>query len=716
MASAEGIKAGSAYVEIGATDAPLRAVMKAAEDRVKSLATSLAVAGAGLGGLGAAITAPLGAAVASFASVGSELFSLSKATGISVESLSELQLAFPDFDTFSTGIVRFNKALYAATTGSEEALKSFQQLGLDPFELLQKSADEALGDVADRLAGLSSFAQREGAVLALFGRGGAPLVGALSQGREFIESRRGQARDLGLGLTTEGAAVAKEYSRSLSVLGLAMRQVGVNVGSALAPALTHFNELMTAGAAAVARLAKENPDLIQTLATGGAVLGAAGTGLVGLGLGVRLLGPGLSAVASGFSLLGSAGGAALSVFSALPVELRVAGLAAAAVVGAIDAAGGGLPRLGRLFGDLRDTATQSWRGVHDALAAGDLGLAGQVAFAGLRLGWAQLTGYFAEKWENFTGFFASSWVTIKQFASDALFYLQTSWAYATGVMQTSLAGVGVAWDATSAGVAATASLGAAALGAAASTFEVAWTVSLAGVSAAFAATSSGIAAVWETTLAGLKLATAGLAAAVGPLLDAVVKRGEVAAAVGAASAKQGTGLGGAIFGTLSDALGSAVSSALGKAAIGVAAAAATPEAIARAEAADAERRSRQLQLQEERDFLELQKQQNDEERAKAQQDLQDRLDALTTEAALAAQEAEAMRELDRQALAEKAGQGGLLPGKTDVAGTFNALAADLIGGKSATGLLVEGNAQRARQTEVLIDILNVGRDGGIEFA
>ena len=114
MADAKGVRAGSAYVELLADDSALQKGLKKAEQSVKQFGVSVGKIGAGLAGIGAAITAPLIAATNTFADTGSALNDMSDRTGVSVERLSELGFAAEQtgtsMETVEGGIRKMQRA------------------------------------------------------------------------------------------------------------------------------------------------------------------------------------------------------------------------------------------------------------------------------------------------------------------------------------------------------------------------------------------------------------------------------------------------------------------------------------------------------------------------------------------------------------------------------------------------------------------------------
>lgn len=125
MASSQGIKAGSAFIELLLNDDKLVKGLQKAGKKLKAFGDSIAGWGKKLMGIGSAITAPLVGFAKVFASGSKELQTLSQRTGISVAALSELayaaQLSGTDMETLEVGIKKMQKAIYQAATGSQQA-------------------------------------------------------------------------------------------------------------------------------------------------------------------------------------------------------------------------------------------------------------------------------------------------------------------------------------------------------------------------------------------------------------------------------------------------------------------------------------------------------------------------------------------------------------------------------------------------------------------
>ena len=92
----------------------------------------------------------------------------------------------------------------------------------------------------------------------------------------------------------------------------------------------------------------------------------------------------ISGVGSAIGILGSMLGALLS-----PIGLVIAGVGALAayLITSTDVGGQALGWLGDKFNSLKETALAAWKGIGDALAAGDIGLAAKILWLTLKLQW-----------------------------------------------------------------------------------------------------------------------------------------------------------------------------------------------------------------------------------------------------------------------------------------------------------------------------------------
>lgn len=212
----------------------------AAVSRVVSVFQSLTGVGgivsAAFGGL------TLGVALKSFADAGSELADLSARTGASVESLSLLKFAAEqtgaDMDVVEGGIKKLDNVMADAIAGNEAAAKSFKTIGLDARTLLDMPLNERLIAIASGLDKIENPSLRGAAAVDLLGKSGRELIPMLKE----LEPLQSRASELGLGWTTEDAALADAVGdRMDEIQAVFGRIVGIVIAE-LAPAFLSLTD------------------------------------------------------------------------------------------------------------------------------------------------------------------------------------------------------------------------------------------------------------------------------------------------------------------------------------------------------------------------------------------------------------------------------------------------------------------------------------------
>jgi len=211
MASSQGIRAGSAFIELLVNDDKLVKGLQKAGKKLKAFGETISGWGKKFAGIGTAVAAPLVGFAKAFASGSKELQTMSQRTGVSVGALSELgyaaQLSGTDMETLEVGLKRMQKTLYQAATGSKTATDALAQLGLTVDDLRGLSPDQQFKLIADKLAAIQSPAVRAALAMQIFGRSGTQLLPMMSKGAAGIDAMQEEARKLGLTASETGVAV-----------------------------------------------------------------------------------------------------------------------------------------------------------------------------------------------------------------------------------------------------------------------------------------------------------------------------------------------------------------------------------------------------------------------------------------------------------------------------------------------------------------------------
>ena len=433
MASSQGIRAGAAFVELFADDRRLVRGLHAASKRLQAWGQIVTAAGKKMMAGGIAAVGGLLGATKMFATMGDEVQKMAARTGVSVESLSELGFAAEqsgtDLESLELGLRRAQQTIAAAAGGSQAAQEALAALGLSVQDLVGLSPEEQFKAIADGIARIADPTLKAAAAVELFGRSGTQLLPLLRDGSAGIEAFQQQARSLGLTISGEDANAAAALGDALNVLWRVFKQGVFAVGSALAPVLKDFAERATSIIKRVSDWIRENKAVIVTVfkvaaavAAGGAALMAIGGLISGVGAAFGVLASIASGVGTAIGVIGTVIGALLS-----PVGLVVAALAS---LGGyfLYASGAGqqaLSWLGQQFAALRDTALAAWKGISDALAAGDFALAAKILWLTLKAEWKRGVAWLTSLWIGFKE-------TFQAVATEAVFgtakILTSAWA------------------------------------------------------------------------------------------------------------------------------------------------------------------------------------------------------------------------------------------------------------------------------------------------
>jgi TP901 family phage tail tape measure protein len=224
-----------------------------------------------------------------------------------------------------------------------------------------------------------------------------------------LSQSAGGVRDLAAALMDADGVAARTAAEMDAGLGGAMRiltsaveGVALAVGDALAPSLQAMIEGLTAVAGGLTAFIKNNQELIVSAAKGVAIFTAVGGSLLALGATLSVTSFAVGGLLSTFAGMAAVVGLAVSpiglligsVGALVALGPQIRGAFAGAFDGVADAAdsvGVSLSQLSSdatvVFSDLATTATTTFQGIYDAIAAGDLAGAMDVLWAGLYAGW-----------------------------------------------------------------------------------------------------------------------------------------------------------------------------------------------------------------------------------------------------------------------------------------------------------------------------------------
>jgi TP901 family phage tail tape measure protein len=392
MADSKAIRAGRAFVELFADRGPLEKDLALAERKLSSWAKTITAIGAGIVLFSSSQIAAGVAAALKFGEIGESLHHLSQRTGESAKTLSALGFAAEgvggSLSTVGDALTSVNNFMLDATEGSIEAQRSISRLGLSYNALLAKSPADQFRDIAQALSEQTSEGVRARIGTQILGSAYAQLAPLLRGGAEGLAAAEARARDLGLVMSDEDAAAAKEFSTAIRELRSLLTRLVTTIGGALAPMLTDVVGHMIKVVSAVVGWIKENKGLVIALflaAAAGVVLGAA---LIGVGIACKIAAIGVAVLSVALTIL-------QVTFSPTGVLIIGIGLFVAGFLAIGYAAvkmSGALERIGQDLGHLGEDFASAWGGIQAALAKGDLAAAMRVGMAALNVAWVSGLG------------------------------------------------------------------------------------------------------------------------------------------------------------------------------------------------------------------------------------------------------------------------------------------------------------------------------------
>ncbi len=173
--------------------------------------------------------------------------------GIATERLAGLHLAASEAgvatSALETGLLKLSKSVSEAKEGRGTGLYALKTLQLDAETLQRLSLPDQLLAVADAMQKLGNHGDKVRVAMELFGRGGAPLLNLLKNGKVGLDEAQDAARKLGLVISRDMAAAVERANDAfgrvkMTIVGLA-RQIAVRVAPLIEMASKKFVSFIT---------------------------------------------------------------------------------------------------------------------------------------------------------------------------------------------------------------------------------------------------------------------------------------------------------------------------------------------------------------------------------------------------------------------------------------------------------------------------------------
>ncbi|MEM6468281.1 MAG: phage tail tape measure protein [Planctomycetota bacterium] len=335
------IRAGRADVEIGIRDR-LDQGIAGARRKLDGFASSTAR----LGGVLAAATLASGAVFGKlgkdFAAIGDEVDKMAARTGVAVGVLSGLGFAAEQSGASLQSIERsmfgLSRSFFDLSRGGGEAVDAYGRLGITFRDLEGLSPEQQLFRVADGLAAVEDTSLRGALAQRIFGRSGRELLPLLAAGSEGMRELIAEADTLGRVLSEDDTKAAAELTDAMNRVNSVIRSVFINIGGALAPALTDVANTIAGASASFVQFVRSNGDVIRAAAAATAGIGLLGGGLLAVSATSKLVGVGLGLVSGAAGAVSTATSIAtgvIALFEATTFSLSGAMLLASGSAGGL---------------------------------------------------------------------------------------------------------------------------------------------------------------------------------------------------------------------------------------------------------------------------------------------------------------------------------------------------------------------------------------------
>lgn len=424
------IRAGRAFVELFADDTNFFRALNRVKRGFGEFADGLKSAGTRLTAGGGAVLAGIGGIFAETVSHVTELDRAAAKLNLPIDKLSGFTFAAKTTGQSLEDLLghweNFADRVVQGATGTGGVADAFKELGIDARQLLNQDSVDQMLTLADAFSKIQNRTKALSIASTLGGDQFQKLLPLFDKGSAGIREAMGKGNALGAVITPQMAADVKAFQEGLTEVKTVLGAVSTSIAGAFLPLLPAFRTLanLTVGLATSFRSwASANQSTITGVAAAAAAAVVAGGALVAIGVaisGVISLGGTLASV---FGVVATiVGGALTAVLTVQGAVIAVAALLAFKFtdLGSILSTtfGSAVSAVKGFLGDLFSTATTTWSGISDALQAGDLELAGKIAFTGLQLAFSQVVSVMKDIWTEFSTWFLSLTNKVSKEAAD----------------------------------------------------------------------------------------------------------------------------------------------------------------------------------------------------------------------------------------------------------------------------------------------------------
>jgi TP901 family phage tail tape measure protein len=275
----------------------------------------------------------------------------------------------------------------------------------------------------------------------------ADILSVLFGVRQFGKAMGGMGEavnsiDLFNRLVNEAGGTALKTSKKMDeglggafrMLKSALEGVQIAIGEALEEPLQKLGAQLITFLGGMTEWIEKNKGLIVLIVSIGAAMAATGLTLLIVGGIIKLIGAAIGVLAFAFTALKVAIGLLISPFGLVVLAIAAVGVALYALSSdareIMNKIGGFIAEKFKAIGE---TIGETFKGILDAIAVGDLQAAWEIFGQGITTTWLQVVDTLATAWENFATFFVEAWQGAKMAIKQTWFGIQKE--ISTGILR-----------------------------------------------------------------------------------------------------------------------------------------------------------------------------------------------------------------------------------------------------------------------------------------
>lgn len=180
------------------------------------------------------------------ASVADNILTMSQITGLTAESIQELQysseLIDVSFETIKSSLTKLKRSMEDAQSGNEELGDTFERLGIriNDTEGNFRTAESVFYDVIDALGHIENVTDRDTVAMNLFGKKAEDLNPLIIQGSETLREYADEAHRVSAVLSGEQLAALGAVDDAYQRLQLQQNAITAQISVQMAPAVEKF--------------------------------------------------------------------------------------------------------------------------------------------------------------------------------------------------------------------------------------------------------------------------------------------------------------------------------------------------------------------------------------------------------------------------------------------------------------------------------------------